>query len=140
MATKLLIYDGACGYCRGFARLVRVLDRRKRFALLPYESDAAQELLRAQFGENVGFAMFLFDEDSVSWGREAAQRIVRELRVPGARVAFWLYPALVALVSLLTRRQKRVCGPACTRGDFRARGLPIAPEIKQYIHKLQEYV
>lgn len=111
----LLIYDGACAYCRGFARLVRVLDQRKRFVLLPYESAKAQELLRAQFGENFGFSMFLFDENSVSWGREAAQRIVRELRVPGARVAFWLYPTLVAIVSLLTRRQRKVCGPECTR-------------------------
>ncbi|MDW8329959.1 MAG: DCC1-like thiol-disulfide oxidoreductase family protein, partial [Candidatus Bipolaricaulota bacterium] len=91
----LLIYDGTCAYCRGFARLVRLLDRRKKFALLPFESAEAQRVLRAQFGENVGFAMFLFDEESVSWGAEAAKRIVRALALPGASVAFWLYPKIV---------------------------------------------
>lgn len=133
MATKLLIYDDQCAYCRGFARVVRMLDRRKRLALLPYESAPAQELLRAQFGENFGFAMFLFEEDSVRWGREAAQRIVRELRVPGARLAFWLYPALVVLVSRLTRRQRSVCGPAC---DVHQSSVPLHTAIKPKLHKL----
>ncbi|MDW8031571.1 MAG: DCC1-like thiol-disulfide oxidoreductase family protein [Candidatus Bipolaricaulota bacterium] len=129
MAPKLLlIYDGTCAYCRGFARLVRALDWRKKFALLPYESERAQHLLRAQFGENVGFAMFLFDEESVSWGREAARRIMNALRVPGARLAFWLYPVLVSVVSRLARRPRNVCGPACTRPWGTA---PLTPESRR---------
>lgn len=134
MASKLLlIYDGTCAYCRGFARLVRALDRRKRFVLLPYESERAQHLLRAQFGENVGFAMFLFDEESVSWGREAARRIMYALRVPGARLAFWLYPLLVLIVSRLTRRQRSVCGPECTRPWGSA---PLKPELRRFFVSL----
>lgn len=135
MATKLLIYDGQCAYCRGFARVVRLLDRYKRLALLPYESAQAQELLQAQFGEDFGFAMFLFEEDSVSWGREAAQRIVRELRVPGARLAFWLYPALVAMVSWLTCRQRNVCGPACSH-DAHQSPVPLQAALKPKLHTL----
>ncbi|MCX8103978.1 MAG: DUF393 domain-containing protein [Candidatus Bipolaricaulota bacterium] len=127
----LLIYDGTCAYCRGFARLVRALDWRKKFALLPYESPEAQRLLRAQFGENFGFAMFLFNEESVSWGREAAQRIVRELGVPGARAAFWLYPALVSIVSRLARRS--VCGPECTRPWG---AVPLKPESRRLLLSL----
>ncbi len=137
MATKLLIYDGACAYCRGFARLVRALDVRKRFVLLPFESEDAQRLLRAQFGESFGFAMFLFEEESVSWGAEAAQRIMRELRVPGARLALWLYPVTVSGVSLLTRRQKRVCGPECIQNQHQAyQAVPLQASVKLELQQL----
>ena len=135
MATKLLlIYDGECTYCRGLARLVRALDVRRRFFILPYASAEAQHLLRAQFGENFGFSMFLFEEDSVSWGREAARRIVQGLKVPGARVAFWLYPIIVSVVSRLTRRTRPVCGPegAATISHR----LPLAPTVRQHLQEL----
>lgn len=134
VATKLIVYDGTCAYCRGFARLVRLLDRRKRFAVLPYESARAHELLRAQFGEDFGFAMFLFEEESVSWGAEAAKSIVRALALPGASVAFWLYPKIVQLVSWLTRRQRRVCGPECARPHGAA---PLKPEAQKLLLSLQ---
>lgn len=133
MITKLLIYDGACAYCRSFAWLVRALDWHKRFALLPYESAQAQELLRAQFGENFGFAMFLFDAESVSWGAEAARKIARALALPGASLAFWLYPKIVQLVSWLVRRQRRVCGPECARPHGAA---PLKPESQKLLLSL----
>jgi len=113
MAIKVLIYDGQCAYCRGFVRLVRALDFRKRFFVLPYEREPAQALLRAQFGESFGFAMFLFEAESVSWGREAAKRVVQALSLPGASVAFWLYPTIVKFISRVTRRERTVCGPEC---------------------------
>lgn len=129
----LLIYDDACAYCRSFARLVCTLDWHKRFALLPYESAQAQELLRAQFGENFGFAMFLFDAESVSWGAEAARKIARALALPGASLAFWLYPKIVQLVSWLVRRQRRVCGPECARPHGAA---PLKPESQKLLLSL----
>jgi predicted DCC family thiol-disulfide oxidoreductase YuxK len=127
----LLIYDGTCAYCRGFARLVRALDLRKRFVLLPFESEQAQKLLRAQFGKDFGFAMFLFEEDSVSWGSEAAKRIVQALSLPGSSVAFWLYPKIVQMVSWLTRRPKRVCGPDCAglHKASQTQSLPLKSEV-----------
>ncbi len=137
MATKLLIYDGECAYCRGFARLVGLLDSRKSLALLPFESEGAQRVLRAQFGDSFGFSMFLFEEDCVSWGREAARRIVQGLQVPGARVAFWLYPALVAIVSWLTRRQRKVCGPECVRNQQQAsQVVPLQAPVKLELQRL----
>ena len=135
VATKLLVYDGRCAYCRGFARLMRVLDRHRRFALLPFDSAPAQELLRAQFGEDFGFAMFLFEEDSVSWGRTAAQRIIQNLRLPGARVAFWLYPAIVSLVSRLTRRERTVCGPECFHQAHND-SVPLQASLKPEVRKI----
>ncbi len=136
MATNVLIYDGQCAYCRGFARLVRMLDVRQRFALLPFASESAQRLLRAQFGEDFGFSMFLFEEDSVSWGREAAQRIVRKLGLPGARLAFWLYPLIVATVSRVTGRERTVCGPACVQHQDRCQALPLQAPLKGELQKL----
>lgn len=105
--------------------------------MLPYESATAQELLRAQFGENFGFSMFLFEEDSVSWGREAAQRIVHALRLPGARLAFWLYPAIVSGVSRLTRRERAVCGPECFHQTHNSSAqAPLKPEPRKLLLSL----
>jgi predicted DCC family thiol-disulfide oxidoreductase YuxK len=136
MATKLLIYDGQCAYCRGFARLARALDFSKKFALLPFESEPAQRLLRAQFGADFGFAMFLFEEDSVSWGRAAAQRIVQSLRLPGARLAFWLYPTIVSIVSRLTRRHRKVCGPGCAADGDALSAAPLTKHAQAELSQL----
>jgi predicted DCC family thiol-disulfide oxidoreductase YuxK len=136
MATKVLIYDGQCAYCRGFARLARALDFSKKFALLPFESEPAQRLLRAQFGADFGFAMFLFEEDSVSWGRAAAQRIVQSLRLPGARLAFWLYPTIVSIVSRLTRRHRKVCGPGCAADGAALSAAPLTEHAQSELSQL----
>jgi predicted DCC family thiol-disulfide oxidoreductase YuxK len=136
MATKLLIYDDECAYCRGFARLARALDFSKKFALLPFESEPAQRLLRAQFGADFGFAMFLFEEDSVSWGRTAAQRIVQSLRLPGARLAFWLYPTIVSIVSRLTRRHRKVCGPGCAADGAALSAAPLTEHAQSELSQL----
>jgi len=136
MGAMVLIYDGQCAYCRGFARLARALDFSQKFALLPFESEPAQRLLRAQFGEDFGFAMFLFEESSVSWGREAAQRIVKSLRLPGARVAFWLYPTIVSVVSRLTRRHRKVCGPGCAADSSALSAAPLTERAQSELSKL----
>jgi predicted DCC family thiol-disulfide oxidoreductase YuxK len=134
MATKVLIYDGQCAYCRGFARLARTLDFSQKFALLPFESEPAQRLLRAQFGADFGFAMFLFEEDSVSWGRAAAQRIVQNLQLPGARLAFWLYPTIVSIVSRLTRRHR--CGPGCAADSSALSAAPLTEHAQAELSQL----
>lgn len=115
MSEKLLIYDGECAYCRGFAGLVRFLDRRKEITAIPFDAAESQALLRAQFGDEYGFAMYLFESERVSWGAEAARRIVESLSLPRwmARLAFRVYPSLVKLVSKLTRRTRPICGPGC---------------------------
>lgn len=130
MAAKVLIYDGECAYCRGFARLVHVLDFGRRFRLLPFESPDAQRLLRAQFGKQFGFAMFLFEDESVSWGQEAARRIVQALSLRGASLAFLLYPKILRMVSWLTRRERPVCGPSCAGGGLSG-SVPVNERVKE---------
>jgi predicted DCC family thiol-disulfide oxidoreductase YuxK len=116
-AEKLLIYDGDCAYCRAFVSLLRRLDRHRRFSVMDYNSPQAQALLNSQFAEGYGFSMYLFefDERQVSWGAEAARRVMESLRMPHllAQLAFHTYPALVRIVSRLTRRKRSVCGPEC---------------------------
>lgn len=127
MATQLLIYDGDCAYCRGFVQLIRLLDRKRQIATVCFDTPEAQALLRAQFGEDYGFAMYLFEAHEVSWGREAAQRIIAGLWRPRwmAKLAFRSYPSLVNLVSKLTRRTRPVCGPQCV--------VAIAIQTREFI-------
>jgi predicted DCC family thiol-disulfide oxidoreductase YuxK len=115
MPRALLIYDAACTYCRRFVRTVHRLDRAKVLKTLAFDSPEAQSLLQAQFGSGYGFAMFLFESQTVSWGAGAAGRVAQILELPSwmARLAFRLYPTLVQLVSKLTRRERAVCGPDC---------------------------
>lgn len=133
LTLKLVIYDGDCLYCRSFVRLLGWLDRQRRFRVLPYQSAESQALLRAQFGDHCGFSLFLFEENSVSWGREAARRIVKTLHLPGAPLAFWLYPTVVRVVSFLTRREQIVCGPECAGRHAAAsvQSLPLKDQLKQ---------
>ena len=132
MATKLLIYDSECAYCRGFVQLIQLLDRSKRICALSFDAPDSQVLLRTQFEDKYGFAMYLFEKDQVSWGQEAARRVIESLSLPRwmARLAFYAYPSLVKLVSWLARRQRRVCGPECA-------GFPHQAQTPQSA-KLQE--
>jgi predicted DCC family thiol-disulfide oxidoreductase YuxK len=41
----VLFYDGECRFCRAMARIIAALDRRKRFAYLPFQDPQADELL-----------------------------------------------------------------------------------------------
>ncbi len=132
MATKLLIYDDGCAYCRGFVQLIQLLDRQKKISALSFDVPDSKVLLHAQFGNKYGFAMYLFERDQVSWGQEAAKRIIEIISLPRwmARLAFYVYPSLVKAVSWLTRRERQVCGPECA-------GLPNQPQ-KQQFTKLHE--
>lgn len=118
----LLIFDGECVYCRAFARLLRLVDRRGRFIQLPFGAPDAQRLLRAQFGADVGFAMYLIEPSRIHWGARAAERVTALMSAPAwlARVALLSYPTLVSVVSRLTRRQRAVCGPGCAMGTATA--------------------
>lgn len=136
----LLIYDGTCSYCRAFVGILKKLDRRGRFRTMEFDSPEAQALLQAQFGERFGFAMYLFELDAgeVSWGREAARRVVRGLGLSSAlaRLAFWLYPAVVKIVSKLTRRTRRVCGPECAGSPRRGKhpqAVPLSKEARSLL-------
>lgn len=109
----LLIYDGSCVYCRRFVQMVHWLDRHQNLNFLPYAAEDAQALLRAQFGANSGFTIYLFQGKEVFWAQSAARAVVQRLGLPRfiGWLAFVAYPILVRGVSWLTRRQQIVCMP-----------------------------
>jgi len=144
MATKLLIYDSECAYCRGFVQLIGLLDRREKISTLSFDAPDSQALLRAQFGARYGFAMYLFEREQVSWGPEAARRILEIISLPRwvAKLAFYVYPSLVRSVSWLTRRQRKVCGPNCAGHPNQAQKQQFArlqegalQELKRLLHQ-----
>lgn len=114
-SRALLIYDGDCAYCRGFSRLLSHLDRTGQLVQLPFDATDAQELLRAQFGDATGFAMYLVEADRIHWGARAAERVTALLAAPMwlSKLALRSYPTVVSLVSRLSRRRRTVCGPGC---------------------------
>lgn len=128
---KIIIYDSGCAYCRGFVRLLSRLDRKKQFIAIPYDEKRAQELLQKQFGKKFGFSMYLFDQQQVCWGREAASKMVSSLSLPRwlAKIAFYVYPTLVRVVSKLTRRTRHVCGPECLEKAMKGK-VPLCVETR----------
>jgi len=128
---SVLIYDGECAYCRRFAWAARRLDRRGRVRPLAYDDAEARALLNAQFGDRPGFTMYLFRGERVYWAQAAARELVRVLGLPGpvSWLAFRLYPALVKLVTRLTRRERAVCMPgqgACSAALAGAGSAPLS--------------
>lgn len=77
---SVLIYDGECAYCSAAATALR---RLPTTGVVPWEHEAAQAFLEAQFGEPP-FAMFLVDleDGTVAAGRSAARELSERAGVP----------------------------------------------------------
>lgn len=124
--SRLLIYDAECPYCAGIARLTGLLSA---IQLRQYQTDDVQDLLDATFPDP-GFTLYLFTEDTVYWGSAAAERAAEQLRFPQilVRLITRLYPALVRLFSILSRRSG-VSQPTCTcdTGVTNARSGGVQP-------------
>jgi predicted DCC family thiol-disulfide oxidoreductase YuxK len=129
-----LIYDGNCSYCRRFARLIQTFNRKHQLIILTYQTKQAQALLKAQFGSDIGFTMYLFDQDQVYWAQAAARQVVDVLGWPRwmAAVAYKIYPTIVTTVSRLTRRAQQVCLPgqgACGTSLMSSGHMPINQSV-----------
>ncbi len=107
---KKLVYDSGCPYCTGIAKLASSLSD---IEIQSYQSDEARELLDETF-EDPGFTLYLFEEDTVYWGSEAAERISEHLGIPGVLrpAVVGTYPHLVKLFSILSGRSG-VRQPVC---------------------------
>ena len=77
---SVLVYDGECPFCSAAASALR---RLPDVGAIPWENDAAQAFLRAQFG-TVPFALVLADHDQcrVYFGREAACELCERAGLP----------------------------------------------------------
>ena len=106
----ILIYDSKCIYCRSFKGLLESLDTEKKLKFWSYYSGMARKLLKAQFGEEYGFTLYLFTDQKVYMAKEAVNGSFKALGIFAFK-AYLLYPAVAHIVSLLTNRQKKVMVP-----------------------------
>lgn len=140
--TLLLIYDGECGYCRRFAKTAQWLDRRHHLQLLTYQSEQAQKVLNAQFGDNTGFTLYLFNNEEVFWAQSAARETLRRLGLPRwvQWLGFRIYPKVVDVVTKLTGRQQAVCMPnegRCVRAQTGEGNMALTSEANRQLALLQ---
>jgi predicted DCC family thiol-disulfide oxidoreductase YuxK len=81
-----LIYDGACGRCRGAVAWIRVRDSEKCFEFVPYQSAELDQRFPQVSREAYARAMHLvFPDGRVFAGADALPPILD--RLPGWRVA-----------------------------------------------------
>ena len=78
----VLFYDGDCRFCRASARAIAALDRRGRFAILPFDDPAAETLLSSVPGERRGESIHVAHPDG--WVVSAGDALIELARVlPG---------------------------------------------------------
>lgn len=129
----ILIYDDVCPYCRRFAQTARWLDRYGSLQILPFQGEDAQGLLRAQFGAQTGFTLYVFKRGEAHWAQAAARETVTHLGLPRwfGWLSFRAYPAVVTAVSRLTGRRQAVCMPgqgACATAHATSGSMRLTPQ------------
>lgn len=104
--SSVLIYDGDCAYCSAASRALRRLGDVEP---VPWEEEAAQRFLHAQFGEEP-FAMFLVDleEEVVYAGRSAAGELAERAGAPSlaSDLVSAEYDGISKVVGLASRRER----------------------------------
>jgi hypothetical protein len=126
MSRPLLVYDGRTRWLRAVADTVT---RCSDVTPVPWESDAIQAFLRAQFG-SCPFAFMLIDDDTVHVGSETVERVLRRRGV-GASVSRLFgraYPLAAGPVGRLFHGRE----PADIDGSFR-----LTEEAKAHIDPLR---
>lgn len=106
----ILIYDRKCHYCRIIADITSQLSD---IEVMPYQNEEAQDMLEEAF-EDPGFTLYLFEDDRVYWGREAARMAAKKTLLPSIALGpvINFYPWLVKLFSELGGRRE-VKHPVC---------------------------
>lgn len=121
--TAVAIYDDKCRACTSFSSLGRGITP------LGYSTDEAKKLMTAQFGNDYGFILMLFTDDTVYWGKDAAAEISATGYTKVIRgVTHFFYPAAVKLMNVLLRRQRLPEAP-----KFKHKQLP--PTGKMLLNK-----
>lgn len=127
---SVLIYDGDCVYCSGAAKALR---RLGDVGSVPWENEAAQEFLDAQFGETP-FAMFLIDldEEIIYAGRKAAGELADRAGMPSlaSDLVSSEYGTISKVIGIASRRERE---PADYHGlyDLRDRARGPAGELAE---------
>lgn len=127
MTRTLLIYDGSTRLFRAIADTIARFS--ETLTLVPWESDAVQAFLRAQFGDPP-FALILIEGDAVHVGEAAVGHALDDLNVatPVTDLVEQLYPAVAAPFGRVVHGK----APADIHGTFR-----LDETAKTHIESLQ---
>jgi predicted DCC family thiol-disulfide oxidoreductase YuxK len=106
-----LIFDQDCPYCKAVSVIA---EKTAPVETVPYQSETAQEMLEDSF-EDPGFTMYLFKDQNVYWGKEAARRVAYLDIIPFFVLwpAVRFYPQLRKVFSMLSDRAQ-IQKPACS--------------------------
>jgi len=102
MKASILIYDEKCPYC---VTISKIVDLSSRFETISYQSEEAQKLLKEEF-DDPGFTFFLFEDEKIFYGDQAAKRTAEKLyrsKIIG-KIFYELYPSLSKLFAFLSKR------------------------------------
>jgi predicted DCC family thiol-disulfide oxidoreductase YuxK len=88
----LIVFDGVCVLCTGFARFVIARDRQARFRLTAAQSNAGQALFRHYGLDAADFETNLLVEDGRPYAKlDTVQRILPKLGGPWPAVAMFTH-------------------------------------------------
>lgn len=112
--APIIIFDGHCVMCSGFARFVLQHDRRKRFRLLPAQTPLGEALYRHYGLSVVDYETNILIEGGVAWFKSTGSiRMAQRLGFPWSLAAL-LYilprPVRDAIYELVARNRIRWFG------------------------------
>jgi predicted DCC family thiol-disulfide oxidoreductase YuxK len=93
----IIIFDGKCVFCSGFANFILRTDRQRRFRLLAAQTSLGVALYRHYGLEPVNYTTNILLADGRAWFKSAASlRIFLRLGLPWALLsAGWCFPAVL---------------------------------------------
>ena len=110
----IIIFDGKCVFCSGFANFILRVDRRRRFRLLAAQTSLGVALYRHYDLDPVNYTTAILLADGQVWFKSAASlRIFQRLGLPWALLsAGWLLPRRIrdGLYDIVARNRLRWFG------------------------------
>lgn len=107
----IIVFDGCCALCSGWARLVLRFDRRRRYRLLPAQSELGRSLYLHYGLDAEDYETNILIEDGLAWFKsEGSIRMAEGLGWP------W---RLAALLRLLPARRRDALYEWLARNRFR---------------------
>jgi predicted DCC family thiol-disulfide oxidoreductase YuxK len=110
----VIIFDGKCVFCSGFARFILWADRKRRFRLLAAQTGLGAALYRHYGLDPMNYSTNILLADGRAWFKSAASlRIFQLLGLPWALLsAGWLLPRVLrdGLYDVVARNRLRWFG------------------------------
>lgn len=130
MTRPVVLYDGGCRPCRGFARALLWVDRRGALALLPFDDPVRTTLVPDMPDEVLRASMHLVLPDgSVASAGAAVAGVLRAVRGPFGLLGALGRFASDGMAARVTERAYRAV--ADNRGRF-GRFVPDVPAVRRH--------